>query len=298
MNVSIVIVAYDAPAPLRRCLSELGDTRARTVVVDNASPAGEGDLVGAEFPEVRTLRLSDNRGFGAGANAGVAASATPWVLLLNPDAWPLGPGLEELLRFAGERPRLGAAGPVLTSLEGRVQRSTIRPPLAPWSLALWAAAPEAVSRAYGVLRSGRSGRTPGGLRAGEFLQGAALLLRREAFDAVGGFDERFFMYGEDADLCARLRAAGWEVELCPTARFVHLGAASTSGRADAMYRELLRSWLRLIAKRDGLPRADRARRALLVALRVRAAVAPRSAAAPVAGWLAASTASELLGGSG
>jgi GT2 family glycosyltransferase len=174
----------------------------------------------------------------------------------------------------------------------------IRPPLAPWSLALWAAAPEAVSRGYGLLRHRRARRAPGRLRAGEFLQGAALLLRREAFDAVGGFDERFFMYGEDADLCERLRAAGWEVELCPAARFVHLGAASTSGRADAMHRELLRSWLRLIAKRDGMGRAERARRALLVALRVRAAVAPRSEVGPVAGWLAASTAAELLGGAG
>ena len=72
------------------------------------------------------------------------------------------------------------------------------------------------------------------VRPTEFLQGSALLVRRDAFEQVGGFDESFFMYGEDADLCARLRGAGWEVELYPSARFVHVGGGSTgSGRPES-----------------------------------------------------------------
>ena len=126
------------------------------------------------------------------------------------------------------------------------------------------------------------------------MQGAVLLLRRDAFDAVGGFDEDFFMYGEDADLCERLRSAGWRVELYEAAEFVHVGGGSTGTRRERMDRELLRSWLRLIAKRDGLARARRARRWLIRALRIKAVRDP--AARATADWLTSRPLDDLLGG--
>ena len=122
------------------------------------------------------------------------------------------------------------------------------------------------------------------VRPTEFLQGSALLVRRDAFEQVGGFDESFFMYGEDADLCARLRDAGWGVELCSAARFVHVGGGSTGAESDRMQFELLRSWLRLIAKHKGIREAERARRWTLRAVRARALASPRRR--PVARWLA------------
>ena len=282
-SLSIVIVAYQSGEFLRRCLTAVADSAPELVVVDNASPQEETRALCAAFANARLIERERNEGFGSAANAGVAATSGRWVLLLNPDAWPTGDAVERLLRFAEEEPRLGAAGPLLFDADGRPQRSTIRPPTSALALAAWAAFPRTVSRLYGVLRGGRQ--TP---REGEFLQASALLLRREAFEEIGGFDERFFMYGEDADLCARLRDAGWHVAVCGEARFVHVGGGSTGTEGDRMAIELLRSWLRLIAKRKGLRQAERARRWLRVALRLRR----REPAA--AAWLGSGRAADLL----
>jgi N-acetylglucosaminyl-diphospho-decaprenol L-rhamnosyltransferase len=282
--LSIVIVAYQSGEFLRRCLPAVADSTGEIVVVDNGSPGGETARLCAGFSNIRLIERERNDGFGSAANAGVAATEGHWILLLNPDAWPEGDAVERLVRFAEEEPGLGAAGPLLYNPEGRPQRSTIRPPLSPLALALWAAFPHALSRAYGVLR-GPARHTP---RDGEFLQASALLLRREAFEEVGGFDESFFMYGEDADLCARLRDAGWDMAVCPEARFVHVGGGSTDGEGERLAIELVRSWLRLISKRKSLRQAERARRWLLAALRL------RRRAPAVAAWLSSGRAADLL----
>jgi GT2 family glycosyltransferase len=281
--LSIVIVAYQSGEFLQRCLIAAADCSPELVVVDNGSPEGETRALCAAFANVRLIERARNEGFGSAANAGVAATTGRWVLLLNPDAWPMDDAVERLVRFAEEEPRLGAAGPLLFDAEGRPQRSTIRPPVSALALASWAAFPRTVSRLYGLWRGGRQ--TP---HEGEFLQASALLLRREAFEEVGGFDEQFFMYGEDADLCARLRDAGWGVAVCGEARFVHVGGGSTGAEGERMAIELLRSWLRLIAKRKSLRDAERARRWLRLALRLRR----REPAA--AAWLGSGRAADLL----
>jgi N-acetylglucosaminyl-diphospho-decaprenol L-rhamnosyltransferase len=281
--LSIVIVAYQSGEFLRRCLIAAADSAPELVVVDNGSPQGETEAICAAFANVRLIPRGRNEGFGSAANAGVAATSSRWVLLLNPDAWPEGDAIERLMRFADGKPRLGAAGPLLFDADGQPQRSTIRPPMSAFALAVWAAFPRAVSRLYGVWRGGRRGRSEG-----EFLQGSVLLLRREAFDQAGGFDEQFFMYGEDADLCARLRDAGWGVEVCSEARFVHVGGGSSGAEGEQMAIELLRSWLRLIAKHKGMRRAERARRWLRMAL-----VARRREPAAAA-WLGSGRAADLL----
>jgi N-acetylglucosaminyl-diphospho-decaprenol L-rhamnosyltransferase len=287
-SVAIVIVTYNSGELLRRCLAVVGNRYAEVVVVDNASPDRQTARVCAEFGHVRLIERAHNGGFATAANAGVAATEAPWVLLLNPDAWPLGDGVDALLVRAERDSRVGALGPLLVDERGRPSRSTIRPPLSPAALALWAAVPKRVSRAYDLWRRATRRRTADRLRAGEFLQGAALLLRREAFEGVGGFDESFFMYGEDADLCARLRVAGWTIELCSDATFVHVGGGSSRADGERMRIELLRSWLRLIAKRDGIERAERARRWLQRSLGL---TGEHDAAA----WAASGPVGDLLG---
>ncbi len=289
-SVSIVIVAYNSGDHLSRCLTALGSGQGDVVVVDNASPGEEAALVRDRFPHVRLIELSRNDGFGSAANAGVAVTRSRWVLLLNPDAWPLDDALGRLVAFAEGEPGLGATGPLLRDGAGRPQRSTIKPPLSPAARAAWAALPGAVSRLYGALRNPRRG-----MGAGEVLQGSALMVRRDAFEAVGGFDESFFMYGEDADLCARLRDAGWTVTLCRDAGFVHVGGGSTADDAERMHLELLRSWIRLIAKRRGIRVAERARRRLLLAMRVRAFGSRASRQRAAAAWLASGGVRDLLG---
>jgi N-acetylglucosaminyl-diphospho-decaprenol L-rhamnosyltransferase len=286
-SVAIVIVTYNSGELLGRCLAAVGSRYAEVVVVDNASPDRQTARVCAEFGHVRLIERAHNGGFATAANAGIAATDAPWVLLLNPDAWPLGDGLQALLgRAQGDR-RVGAVGPLLVDDRGRPSRSTIRPPLSPAALALWAALPDRVSRAYDLWRRATRRGAADRVRGGEFLQGAALLLRREAFDEVGGFDERFFMYGEDADLCARLRAAGWGVDLCPESTFVHVGGGSSRDEGERLRIELLRSWLRLIAKRDGIERAEQARRWLSRSLRL-------TGDRHVATWAASRPVPELL----
>lgn len=267
-SLSIVIVSYNAGELLRRCLRAVGNGPHDVVVVDNASSEEQTAAVCADFAGVTLIQRGRNDGFGAAANEGIAATDAAWVLLLNPDAWPLAEGVDQLHGCAQRDARTGAIGPLLVDEAGRPSRSTIRAPLSPGSLALWAAVPDPVTRAYGLLRRTTSRGRGGDVRDGEFLQASALLLRREAFDSVGGFDTRFFMYGEDADLCQRLRAGGWTLALCPSATFVHVGGGSSGDQGTRMHTELLRSWLRLIDKRDGLARAERARRWLVRALRV------------------------------
>jgi GT2 family glycosyltransferase len=285
-TLAIVIVAYNSGELLRRCLTALGP--AVVVVVDNASPEGETAPICGAFPNVRLIERPTNDGFAVAANAGVAATREPWVLLLNPDARPLDDGVARLLACAESNAWAGAVGPLLVDEAGGASRSTIRPPLSPAALALWAAVPKRVTRVYGLWRRATGRGAPDHVRASEFLQGSVLLVRREAFDAVGGFDEAFFMYGEDADLCERLRADGWTLELCPDAAFVHVGGGSSSGQGARLRIELLRSWLRLIAKRDGIARAERARRWLCWALR---ATGQRDTAA----WARSGSIRDLLG---
>ena len=296
-HVSTVIVAYNSGGFIRRCLTAVGSEHGDVVVVDNGSPDGESAIVRNEFSYARSIARTRNDGFGTAANVGVKATGSRWVLLLNPDAWPLDDAIDQLVRFADGRPELGATGPLLFSAEGEPQRSTIRPPLAPAPLALWAAFPHATSRAYSLWRRAPSVPRRETVRPGEFLQGAALLLRRDAFEQVGGFDESFFMYGEDADLCARLRAAGWSVGLCPDARFVHVGGGSMREDSERMQLELLRSWLRLIVKLKGLDEAERSRRWLVRALRVRSLPSRGTRARDVISWLASGQAGDLLGAS-
>ncbi len=288
-----MIVAYNSGDCLPRCLAAVGSGHGEVVVVDNASPDNDTRRICREFAHVRLIERPHNGGFGMAANAGIASTKGRWILVLNPDAWPVDDAIARLAEFAHSRPRLGAAGPLLVDALGRDQRSTIRPPLSPAALAAWAAFPNTLSGAYGALRT-RAKVLRHSAADSEFLQGAAMLLRREAFDQVGGFDESFFMYGEDADLCARLRGAGWGVELSNPARFVHLGAGSTHAVADRMYIELLRSWLRLIAKRKGTPEAERARRWLLRALRVRALWARGPQVRMAVAWLSSGRAGDLL----
>jgi len=135
----------------------------------------------------------------------------------------------------------------------------------------------------------------------EFLMGAVLLLRRAAVEEAGGFDEDFFMFSEEVDLCYRLREAGWKVVFTPDAEFVHVGGASTRLAWGPLFREQLRGHLRFLAKHRGSREAERARRLLLASMRLRSVAfrGERGAAyRQAAAWLASGDAEALLQSSG
>jgi len=235
VSLAVVIVSFNALEHLRACLqsAEL-NCPARIVVADNGSSDGSAEMVRREFPSVIVDVDPSNPGYGAGGNRGIRHCGSADVLLLNSDT-RLRPGaLGALERYLNEHPRAGIVGPRLLSPEGLLERSCfrfpspLRPPLRedpvdrvlmhiPWlgerCLAGW---------------------SHDGPRIVPWVTGAALIIRRRTFDAVGGFDESFFMYGEEIDLCYRARQCGWETHFAPVADVIHVGAVSTRQRRAVM----------------------------------------------------------------
>ncbi len=264
-----------------------------TVVVDHGSTDGTVELVRERFPEVEVVEQG-NRGMGAGNNRGIRETDAPLLCLLNSDAWFLGDGLERLAAFAEAHPRAAVVGPRLQNPDGTLQRSVRGFPT------LWGLATE-----YLFLRKLAPGSTllnplyAGGfahdrVREADYLYAACLLVRREAVDEVGGFDEAFFMFSEETDWCRRFRDAGWQVLFTPDAEVVHVGGASHGGR---LFRENVRGQLRFLAKHRGPRTAERARRLLRAALLLRGALFRGERGAQyrdAARWLGSGRVPELL----
>lgn len=263
-SVAAVVVTYDALPWLEQCLDSLAGVE--TVVVDNGSSDGTVAFVRERYPEARVIE-SENRGLGAGWNLGIGATESRWVLLLNADAWLDEGALERLVAFGDSRPRAAVIGPRLRNPDGTLQRSVRGFPTV-WRLAteyffLRKLAPRtsALNAFYG------GGFAHDEVREVEVVMGACMLLRREAIDEVGPCDEDYFLFSEETDWCYRFRQAGWEVVFFPGAECTHLRGAAHAGR---LYRENLRGHLLFLTKHRGPRTAERARRLLLVSLRLRA----------------------------
>jgi GT2 family glycosyltransferase len=293
-DVSVVVVTYNALPWIERCLESV---RAHeTIVVDHGSSDGTVDLVRERFPQARLIQ-QENKGLGGGSNAGMRMASGDYFLLLNSDAWAVDDGVERLAAFADERPEAAVFGPRLLNPDGSLQRSVRGFPTL-WRLAteylfLRKLAPRsrALNAFYGA------GFAHDEVREAEFLLGACLLVRREAADTVGLFDEDFFMFSEETDWCYRFRQAGWKVLFTPDAEFVHVGGATTRQNWGPMFREQVRGHLRFLAKHRGPREAERARELLLFSLRLRALLFPGDRGrtyGEAARWLGGSAARELL----
>ena len=263
-EISVVVVTYDAMPWIERCLESVRGNE--VIVVDHGSGDGTLELVRERFPEVRVIQ-QENRGMGGGNNAGMRAAQGRYTFLLNSDAWVVGDALDRLAAYLDTHPAVAVAGPRLTNPDGSLQRS-IRGFPTLWRLAteyffLRKLAPRSrlLNAFYGGgFRHDQTGEV-------ETLYGPALLVRREAADEVGLFDEDFFMFSEETDWTYRFRQAGWTVAFVAEAEVVHVGGASHGGQ---LYVENLRGLLRFFAKHRGLREAERARRLLLAALWLRA----------------------------
>src|SRR5919109_108574 len=197
-DLAVVVVNHNTGNYLARCIASIassaGELRTEIVVVDNASVDGSAE--GAAGPSVRLIRNPDNRGFARAANQGIAATEAPVILLLNPDAEVVGGSLQALVKVAGERPRAGAIGALVRNPDGSVQPSARRVPRLGEALAhaflgpVWPRNPW--TRSYTMADWDRA--TEGEV---EWVSGSAMVLRREAFEGVGAFDQGYFMYVED-----------------------------------------------------------------------------------------------------
>jgi N-acetylglucosaminyl-diphospho-decaprenol L-rhamnosyltransferase len=295
-SVSVVVVTYNALPWIERCLESVRGHE--TIVVDHGSTDGTVAFVRERFPDAKLIQ-QENKGLGAGSNAGMRVAAGDYFLLLNSDAWAVNDAVECLVAFAEAHPAAAVVGPRLLNPDGTLQRSVRGFPT------LWRLATEYLflrklapgTRALNAFYGARFDHDV--VHEAEFLMGACLLARREAADTVGLFDEDFFMFSEETDWCYRFRQAGWKVLFTPGSEFVHVGGATTSRNWGRMYREQLRSHLRFFAKHRGAREAERARSLLLAGMRLRSVVfrgERRHAAAEAARWLAGSSAAELLKG--
>jgi N-acetylglucosaminyl-diphospho-decaprenol L-rhamnosyltransferase len=293
-RVSVVVVTFNALPWVERCLDSVRGHE--LIVVDHGSTDDTLDLIRRRFPDVRLIE-EDNVGLGGGSNTGMRTATGDYFLLLNSDAWARGNAVERLVEFADQHSEAAVIGPRLANPDGSLQPSVRGFPTL-WRLAteylfLRKLAPRtrALNAFYGA------GFAHDRVVEAEFLMGACLLVRREAADTVGLFDEDFFMFSEETDWCYRFRQAGWKVLFYPGAEFVHVGGATTRQNWGPMFREQVRGHLRFLAKHRGAREAERARRLLLASLRLRGVMFPGERGrtyGEAARWLAGARARELL----
>jgi len=226
-----VVINYESGALLTECVrSVVADTSAGEVdlvVVDNGSSDGSVDMLLAAVPGVRVIRAPGNVGYARAANLGIAATRAPVVAVLNADL-TMEPGTAKamLARFDDE-PALAACGPRIRNVDGTDYPSARRSPsvglaVAHGLLGLWWPTNRFTVR-YRQLDA-----DPSLPRLVDWVSGAAIWLRRSALDATGGWDEGYFMYVEDLELCRRLRTAGFDIAYEPAGSVTHVQGASTS----------------------------------------------------------------------
>lgn len=253
LTLSVVVVSYNTRDMTLRCLRtlsrELEGFSAEIFVVDNASCDGSVEAIKSEFPEVKLLVNEGNRGFGAANNQALRLARGEFFLLLNSDAFPHPQAIERLLDCGSSHPRAAVVGPRLLNGDGSLQLSCYRfpsPLKSIWENTLLAAAlPD--HPIFGDFRNWPHDEE----REVDFVIGACWLVRREAAEEVGFFDEEFFLYGEETDWAKRFWAAGWSVLFTPVAEVVHLGGGSGKVQADKVFNEFQRAQERFMCKHYG-----------------------------------------------
>ena len=276
-DLGVVVVNYNGGHHLLRCIDSVhvhsGDAAMQIVVVDNASRDGSAARLAERHPDVELIENRENRGFAAAANQGIRAVAAPFVFVLNPDAEITAGTLAGLVKLAADRPRAGAVGPLVRDLDGSLYPSARKVPTIGEAVGHAFLHPfdpdNRFSRAYTMADWDRSSE-----REVSWVSGSCVLLRRDALEHVGLFDEGYFMYAEDADLCTRLRAAGWSVLFTPDLEVTHERGVST-GNSRRMILVHSKSIYRYFSKHH----ATGWKRVLLpfawMALRARAALVAR-----------------------
>lgn len=249
-QVVVVVVSYNTKELLLECIASVVDgtegTSTEIVVVDNASADGSYNAIRDAYPQVIAIHNSVNLGFGAACNQGIRSTSSPFILLLNSDTQFTREAFDVLLGCLKREARRAAAGCRLTSAAGDEAinaRNFLTPFNQAFEMAGFKLTARSLSRSYRPFPDHDSADC-----SVDWIDGACLMLRRAALDDVGLFDERFFMYSEDEDLCLRLKKSGWLVCFCGAATVVHHGAASSELNRIAMLRQFYLSQMLFLSK--------------------------------------------------
>jgi len=230
LTLSIIIVNWNTRDITRNCLLSVREkvtgVNFEVIVIDNASSDGSAEMIRAEFPSVRLITNDSNLGFGRANNQGMRVARGRYFLLLNSDTLVIDDCVSRLVKFMESNPQVGVAGCKLLFEDLTLQGSCSRFPSIKIALLEDLMLYKFLSRRrQGELLLGgywAHDRT----RDVDAVWGAAMLLRREVFDQTAGFDERIFMYGEDLELCMRVRDLGWRITFAHDCRIIHLNHKS------------------------------------------------------------------------
>jgi len=231
--VSIVIVNYATPRLVTACIKGLFTHMPRcplqVIVVDNASPKDDVEIIKNEFPYLFLVENKKNRGFAAGVNAGLRHAEGEYILILNPDIVFRGGEIDALVEWMNAHPMVAIAGPRLLNPDHSRQMSCRRF-LSVWQM-MWSRRVAGKNSSYAkkisdiLLMTDFNGEKD---KKVDWLLGAALMVRQSTLAKIGGMDERFFLYFEDVDWCRRAHTMGFEVWYTPVASLIHLHAEESA----------------------------------------------------------------------
>lgn len=255
--VSIVIVSWNARDYLLQCLESLTPVACRfpmeIVVVDNASSDGSAELVENNFPKVRLIRNPTNLGFAKANNLGIAASAGPYVCLINSDVKVLPDCISRLVDYCEQNPDVGMVGPRIIGGDGKLQRSCRGFPTL-WNMLCRALALDSIFPKIKLFTGYSLSYWPqNDTRPVNILTGCFWLVRRETLGQVGLLDESFFMYAEDMDWCRRFWKHSRPVVFIPFAEAIHYGGGSSANAPAWFYIERQRAELQYWKKHHSIP---------------------------------------------
>ncbi len=235
-DVTVSIVNTDNRGLLLACLETLDPGEAEIVVLDNASEDGSAEAVRERFPDVRAIAQDFRTGFGANHNTIVRSTSGRYVYVLNEDTTSEPGAFDRMVSYLDAHPEVGALGPRIVYPDGRLQASA-------WRF------PGPVANTIGALTLSKLGLVQSGgdrIKRVDWVMGAALLVRRAALERAGLFDEGFFLYSEETDLCFRIASAGYEIHYFPPVTVVHhVGQTSAKipeRRINEQWRSRHRYW--------------------------------------------------------
>jgi len=248
-SVDAVVVTYNSAETIRACVVSLLRDRSTAVwVVDNCS--SDGTVGSIEGLPVIPLPQSENRGFASGCNIGARHGRAPYVLLLNPDAVISAGGVAALVDVLDRDDEVGLCAPKILEADGSLEHSQRHFPRLRTTFAQAFFAHRVLPNAPWADELVRSPAAYTEAGSPDWVSGACMLIRRSVLEELGGLDEGFFLYGEDIDLCRRVRQAGWDIRFVPTATVTHLGGAS--GSRPRLRPLLVASRIRYLEKHAGL----------------------------------------------
>lgn len=242
-ELTVIMVNYNTREltliALRTLIANAGNVVMDIVLWDNASSDGSADAVAQEFPQVRLVRSDKNLGFAAANNAAAKDARTPWLLLLNPDTETRPGAIESLLNFAKQHPEAGIVGGRTVFPDGSLNIASCWNQMTVWSLFCRAVGLSRVfSKSLVFNPEAIGGWKRDSVRHVDIVVGCLLMVHRDVWAQLGGFDEKYFMFGEEVDLCLRAAKAGYRPMITPDAEIVHHVGASYAASEERLVKVL------------------------------------------------------------